>query len=183
MACFFPFSYHHCVTDNLRNETQAHAGILSPIRSRSIGPVIGQEQSVWCTGGLTSYSGVGDGGMSLKILCPSTRVPSPLISAYVLNQRAVWPSDRGTLAGDQGLSKMVSVTSGQCVRREERTRKIPRVLCRSPDQSEGRRLPQSFIQRDKDLLHPWEFLHTLSSLLWRSIIPSISAGRLKIPTS
>lgn len=127
--------------------------------------------------------GVGDGGMSLKILCPSTRVPSHLISAYVLNQRAVWPSDRGTLAGDQGLSEMVSVTSGQCVRREARTRKILRVLCRSPDQSEGRRLPQSFARRDKDLLHVREFLDTLSSLLRRSIIHSISAGCLKIPTS
>lgn len=45
-----------------------------------------------------------DADMSLTILCPSTSAPLP-ISAYVLNQRAIWPSDRGTLAQNRAWVK------------------------------------------------------------------------------
>lgn len=90
--------------------------------------VRGQEQSVWCTGGLTSNRGE-DVDMSLTILCPSTRVPSPPVSAYVLNQRAVWPSDKRYTGRKSGLTEMVSVMSGQYVRQGERERE---TTCLNP---------------------------------------------------
>lgn len=78
---------------------------IDPSRA-ALSPVKGQEPSC-------DAVGVGGGGgghmlqrkdvdMSLTILCPSPSANPPLpISTYVLNQRAIWPSDRATLAGSQ----------------------------------------------------------------------------------
>lgn len=91
--------------------------------------VIGQEQSVWCTGGLTSYRGK-DIDMSLTILFSSTNpIPLPPFSAYVLNQRAVWPSDRGTLAENPAWVKWCHSGLVNMVGRErERERELGQLV-------------------------------------------------------
>lgn len=142
-----------------RKICQAHISILSWVEAvHSL--VIGQEQSLWCTGGLASHRGK-DVDMSLTILCPSTRVPSPPSSSCLCpkskSSLAKWQRRTGRKSG---LSEMVSVMSGQYVSQGERKR------------GPGTTLFESFIlchrvdQMDKgDGLKVWPDTPVISSLL------------------
>ncbi len=111
-------------------------------------PVRGQEQSVWCTGGLTSNRGE-DVDMSLTILCPSTPLPPPPYfclcpkskSSLAKWQEVHWQKIRPEW---NGVSHVWSICQAGREREWERERAGDNLfesstLCRSLDLADGKK--------------------------------------------